>query len=124
MKNSDKVWYALESFNASDLSKPKRWKQAVANTLDGWNYPAPVITGVVGRGSWAGRLNPAESQGVFNPHTLDAVWNMTLGYEDTGIVRGVLSQRIIRSGTSMDVLAFLTGIPIQEIRDAMGVQLR
>lgn len=62
--------------------------------------------------------------GMFNPKTLDALWAIVAQYNPRewgdGTVNGKLVRLVVQNGTSLYTVYQLTGIPLEELREAMN----
>jgi hypothetical protein len=55
----------------------------------------------------------------FNPDTLDALTLITVGWEDDEDVNVALVMRVLRWGTGLHCMSYMTGIPAEKLREAI-----
>lgn len=124
---SEALGYAYElRFRWDRLGKSQRM-EAVNMLLDyefnTWHVAQITGLAMLTVRKWGeGHGSERGPRSMFGVRTLDSLYFLATRYEKDRAINATLTKKVIKWGTSLAQISYLTGIPLQELRDAIYVQ--
>lgn len=120
MKNSAKLYRALEHYEHRDVYNRNLTRSALIE-LAGFGFGVTVIAQIMDVSHYAvtkatGLVAPRPLWPNFTPTTLDALACVAVQYEDDEYVNGKMVRLIVQNGTDLNMVAYLTGVTLEELR--------
>lgn len=121
VKSSAKLYRALEHYEHRDVYNRTLTRSAILE-LAGFRFFSVVIAEILGKNVKyvtkvsGAHVNPNTSWPKFSASSLDALACVAVQYEDDGYVNGKMVRLIVQNGTDLNMVAYLTGITLEELR--------